>query len=57
MTENAVPMDQVDPQIRRCASGGWLAVFPRKLGLSFGVTATTEREVRDEFSFALARWL
>ncbi len=57
MIENVVSIDHVRPQIRRRASGGWLAVCPRKSGLSFGVTASTESEAREQFSFTLARWL
>lgn len=57
MAESIEQIGAVRPQIRRRECGGWLAVCPRKLGLSFGVTAATEQEARDQFRFTLNRWL
>jgi hypothetical protein len=45
------------PQVVRRTSGDWLAVTPRESGLTVGVTASSEAEVREKFSWTIKRWI
>lgn len=47
----------ISPNLIHRTCGGWLAVSPRKTGISLGVTAATKEEAREKFRFVFARWL
>jgi len=57
MTANLAVISEVKPVLIRRACGGWLAKSPRGACFSMGVTAATEEEAREKFSYAFQRWL
>jgi hypothetical protein len=57
MIDGSTRINNVRPELRRRACGGWIAVCPRKAGITLGVTAPTEREAVERFGFAFRRWL
>lgn len=57
MTNPGQRIGQVEPDVIERACGGWLAIAPRAIGFSIGVTAPTEVEARAKFGFVLVRWL
>jgi hypothetical protein len=57
MTKALDRIAEIYPKLRRRACGGWLAICPHSVGLSFGVTAPTREEAENLFRFELSRWL
>jgi hypothetical protein len=57
MAESNARITSVRPKLRRRACGGWIAVCPQNAGITFAVTASTEREAVEEFGFIFRRWL
>jgi hypothetical protein len=45
------------PHVVRRSGGDWLAVTPPESRLTVGVTASSEAEVREKFSWTIRRWI
>lgn len=57
MNKGAETASAVRPDLIRRTGGGWLAVAPKDAIFSIGVTASTDDEALEKFSFVFARWV
>jgi hypothetical protein len=47
---------QIEPLLRRCQNGGWLAVAPEESPIHIGVFAWSAEDARNRFARARSEW-
>lgn len=57
MDISLIEYEAKSPDIVRRNGGDWLAVTPKEARLRIGVTAASESEAREKFSWTVKRWI
>jgi hypothetical protein len=48
---------EIGPDLVRRTCGGWLAVAPKEVGVTIGVTAPSPEQAREKYRLVLGRWI